>query len=428
MRTVDLSHEPSAVVRLVHRDIAKEGVPERVVRSILKDVQRRGDRALLEYTRKFDCPRIDDIGLRVSPREIRSAYGAVSRPFLRSLRLAKRNITEYHARQNPGPVRLNRGGLRVTQHYLPLERVGMYVPGGKAAYPSTVLMNAIPASVAGVREIVMTTPCNPSGQIAAEVLVAAGECGVSEIYRVGGAQAVAALAYGTGTIRRVDKITGPGNIYVATAKRLVFGVTGIDALAGPTEVLIIADERARPELVAADLIAQAEHDEQALAVCVSPSARILRQVGRALEKQLRSAPRRKIARRSLGKRGLLIRVSSLTEAAEVANSLSPEHCELHVRNPRRFSEKITAAGAVFVGEWATEALGDYVAGPNHTLPTSGTARFSSALSTLDFMRFSTTLECSRREFLTLAPAVEVLAEAEGLYGHAASVRIRRTLH
>lgn len=426
MRTVDISNDVMAITQLVNRRVGNDRDAERRVRTILQNVQRRGDRALLAYTRKLDCPRIDEVGLRVTAREMRRAYEDVSKAFLIAVRIARRNIVAFHSRQLPNPVSTRNGGLKAAQRFMPLKRVGIYVPGGKAAYPSTVLMNAVPAVVAGVEEIAITTPCGASGRIAPEVLVAAHECGVSELYRVGGAQAIGALAYGTGTIRMVDKITGPGNRYVAIAKRLVFGVTGIDAIAGPTEVVIIADEGARPDLVAADLIAQAEHDEQAFPVCISTSARLLRQVQLAVSNQLKLAPRRRIAQVSLDDQGLLIRVRSLAQAVDAANAIAPEHCEIMVRNPRSLAARITSAGAVFIGEWSTEALGDYVAGPNHTLPTSGTARFSSALNTLDFMRFSTVVECTRREFMKLAPIVETLAEAEGLYGHSASVKIRRT--
>ena len=415
----------------VLRQLAERGAgfstgEEAKVRAILNDVRTRGDRAVLEYTRRFDFPLIKRTGLRVHEAEVRKAYTSVSRAFLTSLRRARKNIIAFHSKQLPRPVRFRNGGLTASQRFLPLTRVGIYVPGGKAAYPSTVLMNAVPAALAGVKEVALSTPCDGRGKIAPEVLVAAHECGVTEMYRMGGAQAIAAFAYGTESIRRVDKITGPGNMYVAIAKRLVFGTTGIDAIAGPTEVMIVADETARPELVAADLIAQAEHDEQAFPICVSTSVRLLRQVELAVQQQLENAPRRRIAEASLNHRGLLVHVGSLTRAAEVVNLFAPEHCEIMTKHPRSLASRISAAGAVFVGEWSTEALGDYVAGPNHTLPTSGTARFSSALSTLDFMRSSTLIECTRREFLKLAPVVETLAEAEGLHGHAASMTIRRT--
>jgi histidinol dehydrogenase len=274
----------------------------------------------------------------------------------------------------------------------------------------------------------MTTPCGPDGTIVDAVLVAASEAGVTEIYRIGGAQAVAALAYGTKTVRRVDKITGPGNAYVAAAKRMVFGEVGIDSIAGPTEVVIVADRTARPEFVAADLIAQAEHDEQAMSVCIATSAGLLRKVGDEVDRQLADAPRRAIAGQSLGQHGLLLLVKSMDQAVAAVNRIAPEHVELMTKQPSALARRITAAGAIFVGEWATEALGDYVAGPNHTLPTSGTARFASALSVADFVRFTTVLECSRSRFRGLASAVETLAEAEGLFGHAASVKVRRTAH
>jgi histidinol dehydrogenase len=286
-------------------------------------------------------------------------------------------------------------------------------------------MNAIPALIAGVPQIAMVTPPDREGKIAPAVLVAAAECGVTEIYRVGGAQSIAALAFGTETIHRVDKITGPGNAYVAAAKRLLFGQVGIDSVAGPTELIVVADSSARPDFVAADMIAQAEHDEQASAILVTSSTSLIQQVELELALQADRSPRQAIVRASLEHNGAIVLVGTMKEAAGIVNELAPEHLEVMVDNPERFADKITRAGAIFLGSWSTEAIGDYIAGPNHTLPTMGTARFSSGLSVTDFMRFSTVLDIGKKRFMKLAPHVEVLAAAEGLDGHAASVRIRK---
>jgi histidinol dehydrogenase len=303
--------------------------------------------------------------------------------------------------------------------------VGIYIPGGKAAYPSTVLMNAVPAAIAGVKEIVMVTPCNRDGKILPEVLVAAAECGIREVYRIGGAQAIGALAFGTESIRRVDKITGPGNAYVAAAKKMVFGTVGIDMIAGPTEVVILADETAEPAFVAADLIAQAEHDELAWPVLVTTSPRLAEQVIGEVTVRLESAERRAVAGRSLADHGVAVIVKSRSAAVELVNALAPEHLEVILRRPHDAVRMVRHAGSVFVGHWAAEALGDYIAGPNHTLPTLGTARFSSPLGVHDFVKFTNIIELSKKGMARIAPHAEALAEAEGLFGHAASVRIRR---
>ena len=425
MQTLDAVRDPRSVDALLHRQQVGDRDLEDRVRQILDEVQKEGDEALTTLTRQLDCKFIDSLGLRVSERDVEAAFGNVSKQFLKALRIARKNIRQFHAHQRIRSWSIKSKGSKLQQRMNPLKRVGIYIPGGKASYPSTVLMNAIPASVAGVAEIVMVTPCNAEGKIAPEVLVAARECGVSEIYRIGGAQAIAALAFGTESIRRVDKITGPGNAYVAAAKQMVYGRVGIDVIAGPTEVVVVADATARPEFVAADMIAQAEHDERASAILVTTSAGIARQVEREISRQLESAPRRAIVQRSLDGQGTIILVESLTQAARIVNDLAPEHLEVIVKKPNAFVDKILNAGSIFVGPWSTEALGDYVAGPNHTLPTSGTARFSSALSVYDFMKFTNVIEFTRGKFEQLGPHVEVLAEAEGLFGHAASVRVRK---
>jgi len=425
MRTLEYAKEPRAVLELAHRRWGVDREIEERVREILHAVETEGDEAVTTLTRQLDCRFIDSLGLRLSDREREAAYRGVSREFLTSLRLARSRIVAYHKRQLRTSWMMTLRGMKVQHRIAPLRRVGIYVPGGKAAYPSTVLMNAIPAGIAGVKEIVMATPCNNEGKIAPQVLVAANECGVTEIYRIGGAQAIGALAFGTESIRRVDKITGPGNAYVAAAKQLVYGRVGIDIIAGPTEIVIIADESARPAFIAADLIAQAEHDENATPICITDSRRLSEEVRAELHRQLETAPRRTVAQRALQNHGTIILVEKLAQAALIVNELAPEHVEIITRQPRRLAQRITNAGAIFVGPWSTEALGDYIAGPNHTLPTSGTARFSSALSVYDFMKFTNVIEFTRQSFLRLAADVEILAESEGLAGHAESVRIRK---
>ena len=425
MRIIDARKDPRSLLQLPERVQEQRQDVEERVRAILAAVRADGDEAVTTYTRQLDCKFIDSIGLRVSDREREAAHKSVSPEFLKALRAAKRNITRYHRGQQLHTWTVRENGRKLVQRYIPLERVGIYVPGGKAAYPSTVLMNAIPASLAGVREIVMTTPCHSDGKILPEVMVAAGECGVREIYRIGGAQAIGALAYGTESIRRVDKIAGPGNAYVAAAKRLVFGTVGIDMIAGPTEVVIVADETARPVFVAADLIAQAEHDEDAWPVLITTSQRFAETVCGEVQRQLVDAPRRAVASRSLERHGIAVVVADRDAALNLANSLAPEHLEVMVRRPREFARRVRHAGSVFVGNWSAEVLGDYVAGPNHTLPTAGTARFSSPLGVHDFMKFTNIIEFTRSGMRRVARQAEILAEAEGLFGHAASVRVRR---
>ncbi len=425
MRILDMSTDRREILSLVHRKWEADPVIEAKVREIVERVRNEGDEAVTTYTRQLDCGLIDSLGLLVSEREVDAAYKKVSAEFRRALKTAKKNIEQFHKRQLPKSWALNSRGRKLEQRVTPLNRVGVYIPGGKAAYPSTVLMNAIPAAIAGVKEIVMTTPPSRDGKISAEVLAAARECGITEIYRIGGAQAIAALAYGTESIRRVDKITGPGNAYVAAAKQLVYGSVGIDVIAGPTEVVIVADRQARPELVAADLIAQAEHDERAIPICIVLDAAVAGAICTQLDAQLEDAPRREIARRALEQQGAIIQVPSLTTAAELVNEFAPEHLEILLAMPESFARKIKHAGSIFLGNWSTEALGDYAAGPNHTLPTSGTARFSSPLGVLDFVKFTNLITFSKKEFERLADPVETLAKVEGLFGHAASIAIRR---
>jgi histidinol dehydrogenase len=425
MRLIDGRTDPRAVAALTGRLHQQQEDVEARVREILQAVRADGEEAVTTYTRELDCRFIDSLGLRVAEKDVQAAYRAVSPRFLVALRSARRNISAFHRKQKPASWTLRSNGARLTQRYAPLDRVGIYVPGGKAAYPSTVMMNAVPAAIAGVKEIAMVTPCNREGKILPEVLVAAAECGVREIYRIGGAQAIGALAYGTESIRRVDKITGPGNAYVAAAKKMVFGTVGIDMIAGPTEVVILADETANPVFVAADLIAQAEHDELAWPVLVTTSPRLAERVMREVEIQLEQAERRAVAARSLADHGVAVVVRNRAAALELVNELAPEHLEVILRRPHEAVRRVRHAGSIFVGHWSAEALGDYIAGPNHTLPTVGTARFSSPLGVLDFLKFTNVIEYSKEGMRRVALHAEALAEAEGLFGHAASVRMRR---
>jgi histidinol dehydrogenase len=425
MRTLDCSEGLSAVESLLLRREEENGEIEQRVREILGEIRTGGDAALLRYARELDTPGLELDQIRIGGEELSRARRMVSPEFIRALRAAKRNIERYHRHQQRRSWGIRTKGVRLEQRFLPLSRVGIYVPGGTAAYPSTVLMNAIPAKIAGVPEIAMITPADRDGRVTPEVLVAAAEAGVTEIYRIGGAHGIGALAYGTGSIRAVEKITGPGNAYVATAKKLLFGRVGIDMIAGPTEVLIVADGTADPAFVAADMLAQAEHDLLASAILITTERRLIPLVADELARQLEAAPRKPIAGPALEKHGAFVLVRSLAQAADLVNRMAPEHLEVILRKPEPFLKTIRNAGAIFVGKWSTEALGDYVAGPNHTLPTMGSARFSSALSVYDFLRFTNILRVAREGFNTLAPHAEVLAEAEGLFAHAASVKIRR---
>ncbi|HEY7252801.1 MAG TPA: histidinol dehydrogenase [Methylomirabilota bacterium] len=402
-------------------------IATRVV-EIVGAVRDRGDAALLELTERFDRVALSAADLPVRAEEFAAAERAVGPETLRSLRYAADRIERFHRECAPRSWRMkDDNGSRLGQEVRPLDRVAVYVPGGRAAYPSTVLMTVVPARVAGVREIVLVSPPGRDGSLNPAVLAAARIAGVTEAYRVGGAQAVAALAYGTETIRRVDKIVGPGNIYVTLAKAHVFGNVGIDMLAGPSEVLVVADDTADADFVAADLLAQAEHDPIARAVLLTPSRALRDRVASALARRLDALPRREIAGAALGSHGALVLTASLEEAVDVANRLAPEHLELQVRDPEGLLERVRHAGAVFLGRHTPEVVGDYVAGPNHVLPTGGTARFSSALSTEDFVTRLSVIEYSREGLAEAGPHVAELSRVEGLDGHgaAAAVRIAR---
>jgi histidinol dehydrogenase len=399
---------------------------EKKVRSILKDVRNRGDEALIHYTQAFDGVRIPIHQLQVKRSEVREAYRKVPRDFLGTLKKATRRIRKFHQLLNIKLItslKKEEKGIRLGQAMRSLERVGIYVPGGKASYPSTVLMAAIPAKVAGVQEILMVTPPQKEG-ISPAVLVAADLAGVDRIYRIGGVQAIAALAYGTKSIPKVDKIVGPGNQYVATAKRLVYGDVDIDMVAGPSEIVIVSDESTPVSFVAADLISQAEHDEMALAILITNSEAYGREAKKEVERQLSSLKRRKVALASLNQRGAILIVKNLEQAMKVVNRIAPEHLELAVSRPLSLIKSLKHAGAVFLGPYTPEAIGDYMAGPNHILPTAGTARFSSPLGVEDFIKRTNLIRFTRSALKRFEKDVKKFAEWEGLEGHYQAVQMR----
>lgn len=410
-----LDRPPAAVDADIHRRVEE----------IVAGVRDKGDAALLEFTERFDRVALTPGELAVTAGEMEAAEGAVGAATMRALRYAADRIERFHRESVPRSWRMTDAlGSRLGQEVRPLDRVAVYVPGGRAAYPSTVLMTAIPARVAGVKEIVLVSPPSPDKSLNPAVLAAARVAGVTEAYRIGGAQAVAALAYGTETIRRVDKIVGPGNIYVALAKGRVFGDVGIDMIAGPSEVMVVADASADPGWVAADLLAQAEHDPMARAVLLTPSRALIDAVAAAAERQLAALPRREIAEAALRAHGALVLTRSLEEAVEVANLLAPEHLELQVADPDALLAQVRNAGAVFLGRYTPEVVGDYVAGPNHVLPTGGTARFASALGTEDFVKRLSVIQYAPAGLRDAGPHVAELARVEGLDGHGAAAAIR----
>ncbi|MGB3044995.1 MAG: histidinol dehydrogenase [Xanthobacteraceae bacterium] len=400
---------------------------EAATRAIVDDVAKRGDAALLEATRKFDRLDIDAGKLRISGDEIAAALSACDSVTLDALKLARDRIEVYHCRQVPADDRFTDAlGVELGSRWTAIEAVGLYVPGGSAAYPSSVLMNAVPAKVAGVSRVVMVVP-SPDGKLNPLVLAAAQLGGVSEIYRVGGAQAIAALAYGTATIAPVAKIVGPGNAYVAAAKRLVFGKVGIDMIAGPSEVLVIADKTGNADWVAADLLAQAEHDANAQSILITDDDDLARDIERAVEAQLATLPREAIARASWTDFGAVIRVQNLDEAAKLADAIAAEHLEIMTADPDALAAKIRNAGALFLGPHTPEAIGDYVGGSNHVLPTARSARFSSGLGVLDFMKRTSILRCGPDQLRALGPAAMTLGKAEGLDAHSRSIGRRLNL-
>ncbi|MEL6246559.1 MAG: histidinol dehydrogenase [Cyanobacteria bacterium J06648_16] len=418
----DAKAELKRISDRIHTD--QVAAQEATVRDILQAVHRQGDEALLAYTAKFDHKTFTAYELKVSGAALDAAYQQVSKSLLEAIRQACNNIETFHRQRLPQNwVQFQDDGVVLGKRYTPVDRAGIYIPGGRAAYPSTVMMNAIPARVAGVKRIVMVTPPGENG-IAPAVLVAAQEAGIEEIYQIGGAQAIAALAYGTETIPNVDVITGPGNLYVTLAKKMVYGTVGIDSLAGPSEVLVIADGTASPVHVAADLLAQAEHDPMAAAILLTPDSVLAKRVAAEVVRQLEGHPRQILTEKAIAHYGAAIVVESLEQAAELSNAFAPEHLELEVNDPWALLDLVTHAGAIFMGHATPEAVGDYLAGPNHTLPTSGAARYASPLCTETFMKHSSLVQYSPTALQKVAGAIDALTEAEGLPSHGESVRLR----
>ena len=395
-----------------------------VVKEVVERVRKHGDPAVLEYTQKFDRVTLALKDLKISPEEIRNAYTKVETKKVDALKCAAQNIRAFHEKQKINSwVSQEADGVILGQLARPIQSAGVYVPGGKACYPSTVLMNVIPAKVAGVEQLIMCSPV-PGGTMNPYILVAADIAGVSEIYKIGGAQAIAAMAYGTASIPKVDKIVGPGNIYVATAKRYVFGLVDIDMIAGPSEILVIADQSANPTFVASDLLSQAEHDELASSMLVTTSRELAEKVSAEIERQMANLSRKEIARKAIDRFGVIVIVDDLREAAEVSNAIAPEHLELAVEKPFELLALIKNAGAIFLGHYTPESVGDYIAGPNHVLPTGGTARFFSPLSTDSFMKKSSLIFYTKEGLDKVGEAVIQIADVEGLEAHGNTIRVR----
>jgi len=411
--------------KLASRSQIEYGDVLRRVEDIVGNVKKEGNSAVIKYTEMFDKVSLKEEELKVTPEEIEEAYGKVDRNLLEAIRKARENIEKFHEKQKEKSwFSTEDDGVILGQLVRPIEVMGIYVPGGTAAYPSSVLMCAMPAKVAGVGKIIMATPPGEGGKVNPVILVTACEAGVEEIYKVGGAQGVAAMAFGTETIPKVDKIVGPGNIYVATAKRIVYGYCDIDMIAGPSEIMVVADDTAEPAFVAADLLSQAEHDELASSVLVTTSEDIAKSVKGEIEKQAERQPRKEMILKSLENYGAIIIVDNLDSAAEVVNRIAPEHLELCIEDPFSFLGSVKNAGAIFLGNYSTESLGDYIAGPNHVLPTSGTARFFSPLNVSDFIKKSSIISYTRKALEKVKDDVILFAESEGLKAHADAVRVR----
>lgn len=395
-----------------------------VVQEIIREVREKGDRALYNYTEAFDSVNLEN--LIVSEKEFKEANELVTDDFLSALKQAKSNIKDFHeAQKEKSWFYTKPDGIMLGQKVTPLERVGVYIPGGKAAYPSTALMNIIPAQLAGVEEIVITTPPQPNGKVNPYVLAAANELGIQTVFKIGGAQAIAALAYGTETIKKVAKIVGPGNAYVARAKKWVYGDVAIDMIAGPSEICIFADKSAPPSYIAADLLSQAEHDESATSICITTDREVANKVNSEIEKQVQQLERKDIIQKSLEKNGRIILVNDLSEGFQLINSIAPEHLQLMIENPMDNLHAIKHAGAIFLGNYSPEPLGDYFAGPNHTLPTNGTAKFSSPLGVYDFVKRSSIINYSSSALDKATNSIIKLANTEGLTAHANSIEIRK---
>ncbi len=411
--------------QLKNRNLENRADIEESVREILQSVKERGDAAVSEFTQKFDGAIVNPQEIEVSSGEMEDALVSVDEELLKVIKRAAENIRKFHERQKENSwFATGQDGVVLGQKVTPLERAGVYVPAGSAPLPSTVLMNVIPAKVAGVSEIILCSPPEKNGRIHPLILACAKIAGADRVFKAGGAQAIGAMAYGTKTIPKADKIVGPGNIYVATAKKLIFGICGIDMIAGPSEVLVIADESANPKYVAADLLSQAEHDSLASAILVTSSRKIADAVNKELQIQLEKLPRKDIALQSINSFGAIIITGTIDEALEIANNIAPEHLEVCVEDPFSLLPSIKNAGAIFLGNYSPEPLGDYFAGPNHTLPTSGTARFSSPLGVYDFVKRQSIISYSKKAFEKIASDVAAFADAEGLTAHANSIRIR----
>ena len=427
MRILKLTKETqnNILENLLKRSPNSYGEFESRVNDIIQNVREKRDEAVFEYTLKFDGATIDQDNIRVTEEEIKEAYEQVDPKLLDVIRKALVNIRDYHTKQKQYSwFDSDESGIILGQKVTPLKTVGVYVPGGKAVYPSSVLMNVIPAKVAGVSNIIMTTPCGKDGKVYPSTLVAAKEAGVDAIYKVGGAQAIAALAFGTESIPKVDKIVGPGNIYVALAKKAVFGYVSIDSIAGPSEIMVLADETANPRFVAADLLSQAEHDEMASAILVTTSETLAEQVSMEVDKFVTTLSRKEIIRKSLDNYGYILVADTMQDAIDTVNEIASEHLELVTKNPFETMTKIRNAGAIFIGEYSSEPLGDYFAGPNHVLPTNGTAKFFSPLSVDDFIKKSSIISYSREALEPVYKDIVQFAECEKLTAHANSIRVR----
>ncbi|MDY3039179.1 MAG: histidinol dehydrogenase [Roseburia inulinivorans] len=427
MRILKLTKETqnNILENLLKRSPNSYGEFESRVNDIIQNVREKRDEAIFEYTLKFDGATINQDNIRVTEEEIKEAYEQVDPKLLDVIRKALVNIRDYHAKQKQYSwFDSDESGIILGQKVTPLKTVGVYVPGGKAVYPSSVLMNVIPAKVAGVSNIIMTTPCGRDGKVYPSTLVAAKEAGVDAIYKVGGAQAIAALAFGTESIPKVDKIVGPGNIYVALAKKAVFGYVSIDSIAGPSEIMVLADETANPRFVAADLLSQAEHDEMASAILVTTSETLAEQVSVEVDKFVATLSRKEIIRKSLDNYGYILVADTMQDAIDTVNEIASEHLELVTKNPFETMTKIRNAGAIFIGEYSSEPLGDYFAGPNHVLPTNGTAKFFSPLSVDDFIKKSSIISYSREALEPVYKDIVQFAECEKLTAHANSIRVR----
>ena len=427
MRTVTLTKETTKDIleNLLKRSPGQYGSYEAAVKEILEKVREEGDRALFAYTKKFDRAEITEQNVQVTEEEIREAYEAVDPALVDVIRKSLVNIRSYHEKQKQNSwFTSSEDGTMLGQKVTPLEKVGVYVPGGKAVYPSSVLMNIVPAKVAGVDRIIMTTPPGPDGKVNPSTLVAAKEAGADEIYKAGGAQAVAALAYGTESIPKVDKIVGPGNIFVALAKKAVYGHVSIDSIAGPSEILVLADDSANPRFVAADLLSQAEHDELASAILITTSRELAEKVSSEVDEFVKKLSRKDIIQKSLDQFGYILLAETMDQAVEAANAIASEHMEIVTRNPFEVMMKVRNAGAIFIGEYSSEPLGDYFAGPNHVLPTNGTAKFFSPLSVDDFIKKSSIVYYSRKALKKIHKDVEQFAASEQLTAHANSIAVR----